>query len=187
MGSMDGRTLGSQEPFPLYETIRHNVQHCTLHCGYTINSCWSIRLLRIPSSLNHYACYSSIMYNSYILIPNRLYQGSLVSLFFAMTQPIIHPTLCVTHYKTNKRVRYSGSYACQMTVRGKWKHVTCINDALEAFDIGIQHTARMLREKWRIVEIATGKVLKTNAHQEYSGTSFVISEEVLGMSNIWRH
>lgn len=74
-----------------------------------------------------------------------------------------------------------------MTVRGKWRHILCVNDPLEAFDTGIQHTARMLREKWRIVSTTTGQIVKTNAHQEYSGTPFVISEEVLNMGRLWRH
>lgn len=102
-----------------------------------------------------------------------------------MKSTIIHPTLCVTHYKSGEQVRYNGKYVCQMTVRGRWKHVTCVNDPLEAFDIGIQHTARMLREKWRIVEVSTGNIVKTNAHPTYSGEAFIVSEEVRNMGKLW--
>lgn len=106
--------------------------------------------------------------------------------YFAMRQQTYIPTLCVTDYKSGQRVHYaSKGYAFQMTVRGRWKHVLTMTNMLEGFDAGIQHTARMLNEKWRVVELATGKIVKTNAHPVYQGESYVISEEVRNMGKLW--
>lgn len=112
--------------------------------------------------------------------------------YYAMTTITI-PILCATDLKTLKTITYpvrgrSTGYAFHMTRGGKrWFHVETANHWLEHFDAQLHHHAQNMREKWRIVDITTGKIVKTNVREDYVGTPFVISEEVLNMGKPWKH
>lgn len=103
------------------------------------------------------------------------------------------PILCVTDLATGKTIKYpllgrKTGYAFHMTKGGKrWFHVFTANHWLEHFDAQLHYRAQNMREKWRIVDVTTGKVIKTNAHEAYKGEPFVISEEVLSMGRPWKY